>query len=242
MRCEPFYTRPIGLNMSITDGLFAGVMQGTDEAQASQVAASYGQAAVKNPRGVARAPDGADAIAASPYVSTPLREGHRPPVTDGAVAMVVVSGAWLNDHPDATPMARLSGIGWSLESYNLGADRLTAMQGLKTAFSDALKDADMKTAGDLDVIEIEAQTAYHDIATRKALDLSADQTVSPSGGPFAQNPYFCAGLISAAEAVLQVSGQAGPVQAGHVKTAAAIGFHGFAHQGNVTAIFEEIPA
>ena len=23
MRCEPFYTRPVGLNMAITDGLFA---------------------------------------------------------------------------------------------------------------------------------------------------------------------------------------------------------------------------
>lgn len=242
MRCEPFYTRPIGLNMSITDGLFAGAMDSASEAQASTVAASYGQAAAKNPRGIARDPIGADAIAVSPYVATPLREGHRPPVTDGAIAMVVVSGKWLNDHPKAKPLARLSGIGWCLESYQLGHDRMASMQGLKTAFSDALSDAGMAKAGDLDVIEIEAQTAYHDIATRQALALSSDQTISPSGGPFAQNPYFCAGLISAAEAVLQVAGQAGPVQAGQVKTAAAIGFHGFAHQGNIIAIFEEIPA
>ena len=242
MRCEPFYTRPIGLNMSISDGLFAAAMQGVDEADASKVAASYRQAAARNPRGVAAVPVAADAIAASPYVSTPLREGHRPPVTDGAVAMVVVSGAWLNDHPDARPLARLSGIGWCLESYQLGGDRLASMLGLKTAFGDAMKDAGLGNADELDVIEIEAQTAFHDIATRQALALSADQTVSPSGGPFAQNPYFCAGLVSAAEAVLQVAGKAGPVQAGRVKTAAAIGFHGFAHQGNVTAIFEEIPA
>ena len=46
---------------------------------------------------------------------------------------------------------------------------------------------------------LDCQTGYHAAAYRTALDgLDPAAIKSPSGGAFAQNPYFCAGLVNAA--------------------------------------------
>ncbi len=92
----------------------------------------------------------------------------------------------------------------------------------------------------LDLIEIDGQTGYHQAAFVRALASSAAVRISPSGGAFAQNPYFCAGLSNAAEAVLQVAGRAGPVQVPGARLGAGHGCHGFAQQGNAVAIFAAI--
>ena len=76
----------------------------------------------------------------------------------------------------------------------------------------------------------------------RALDINDESKISPSGGAFAQNPLVCTGLVGAVEAVLQVSGRAGPVQRAGVKRAAAHSTHGFAQQGNVVACFESVGA
>ncbi len=243
MRCDPFYTRPVGLNMSIADGLFAqaaGEAFGiTDDEVCAAVRDGYARAA-KNPRGLRRAVPSAREIGASPYVAAPLRRAHQAPLTDGAVAIVVASGRWLKDHPEARPIARLAGIGWRIDAYNLGARRLTAFESLKGSFAAALSMAGVKGIADLDLVELDSQTGYHDAAFRRALDIPNGFAVSPSGGPFAQNPYFCTGLVNAAEAILQVSGRAGAVQVEGARRAAAHGCHGFAQQGNAIAVFEGV--
>jgi acetyl-CoA acetyltransferase len=71
---------------------------------------------------------------------------------------------------------------------------------------------------------------------------AAEDTLSPSGGAFAQNPLFCTGPVNAAEAVLQVAGKAGPVQRKGVRRAAAHSCHGYAQQGNVVMVFESAGA
>jgi acetyl-CoA acetyltransferase len=88
------------------------------------------------------------------------------------------------------------------------------------------------------VIELESPTAYHEAAYTRAFGIQNEDGLSPSGGAFAQNPLFCTGLVNAAEAVLQVSGQAGAVQRPNVRWAAAHCCHGYAQQGNVVVVFE----
>ena len=103
MRCEPFYTRPIGLNMTIADGLFAKAIRhayGADEWRvAAAVMASYEHAAA-NPRGLRRPAPTLEDITRSPFVAAPLRRAHQAPLTDGAVAMVTASGRWLDRHAE----------------------------------------------------------------------------------------------------------------------------------------------
>jgi acetyl-CoA acetyltransferase len=82
MRCEPFFTRPIGLNMAISDGLFAQAVSaefgfGIDEPSEAVVAAY--QRASRNPRGMQRpVPERLD-VEASPFLATPLRRAHCAP-------------------------------------------------------------------------------------------------------------------------------------------------------------------
>jgi acetyl-CoA acetyltransferase len=241
MRCEPFYTRPVGLNMSIADGLFAqvvGAEHRIDEAGAAQAAvAAYGRAR-RNPRGLGATPPTAAEIERSPYVAAPLRRLHQAPITDGAVAMVLVSGGWLARRRHARPLARIAGLGTCTESYQLGRERLGGLAALRAAFGSAARMAGLDGARPLDVLELDNQTAYHEIAFAGALGEAKAGAVSPSGGCFAQNPYFCAGLVNAAEAVLQVSGRAGAVQVPQARRAAAHGCHGFAQQGHAVVVME----
>ena len=98
LRGEPFFTRPFGLNMTLADALFAQAVAGrfgiAPEEAASRVVAGYERAS-RNPRGVGRAIPTVAAIAGSEWEATPLRRGHRAPMTDGAVCMVLASGKWL---------------------------------------------------------------------------------------------------------------------------------------------------
>jgi acetyl-CoA acetyltransferase len=241
MRCEPFFTRPIGLNMAISDALFAQAVSaefgfGNDEPSEAVVRAY--QRASRNPRGMQRpVPERSD-IESSPFIATPLRRAHCAPLTDGAAVFALASGRWLARRPHIEPLARIAGLGWRTAGYSLGRERLAGMTGFRDAFQDAFGKAGVSGPGQLDVIELDSQTAYHALAFERSLPGANPQALSPSGGPFAQNPYFCAGLVNATEAVLQVSGQAGPVQVQGARRAAAHGMHGFAQQGNVVAIFE----
>ena len=203
------------------------------------VADAYRRAAA-NPRGVQRPLPDRDEIAATPYLATPLRAGQQAPVTDGAVAMVLAAPRWLAAQPDTKPLARLCGLGWAVDRYQLGADRLGALAGFRKAVDQAMAMAELDGIDALDVIEVDGQTGYHEVAFGRALGAAAAGKISPSGGAFAQNPYFCAGLSNAAEAVLQVAGRAGPVQLPGARRAAAHGCHGFAQQGNAVAIFAEV--
>jgi acetyl-CoA acetyltransferase len=240
MRCEPFYTRPVGLNMSVADGLFAQSVSEALQLRASaadQEVLGHYQRAAMNPRALARDLPCMDDIAQSPFVATPLRRAHQAPLTDGAVAIVLASEQWLARHPRAEPQARIAGLGWRSEGYDLGRTRLSGLSGFRGALCAALKRAGLANAGALDVIELDSQTGFHALAYKAALG-GTSAAVSPSGGPFAQNPYFCTGLVNVAEAVLQVSGSAGATQVRGARVAAAHGCHGFAQQGNAVAIFE----
>jgi len=241
MRCEPFYTRPIGLNMTITDGFFAqavGAEYGFDEFGADEAVQDSYRRAAQNPRGMRHTVPGVAAIATSPYVAAPLRQAHQAPMTDGAVAMVVASGAWLKRNSRARPLARVTGLGWRSEGYDLGRDRLAGLASFRGAIADSLDRAGLKDCSALDLIELDSQTGFHDLAYRAALGERTPEAISPSGGAFAQNPYFCTGLVNAAEAVLQLSDQAGPVQVAGARRAMAHGSHGFAQQGNVAVVLE----
>jgi acetyl-CoA acetyltransferase len=243
MRCDPFFTRPVGLNMSIADGLFAQSVSSkyaiAEPVVNAAVQSSY-KLAKNNDRGMRLPVPSLDEIERSPYVSVPLRKLQQAPVTDGGVSMVVCSGEWLSKHPDHRPLAKLTGMAWRIDEYQLGAERLSGLSGFKDTFRKATSMSGLKDSGQLDVVELDSQTAFHQVAYRHALDLPETCHVSPSGGPFAQNPYFCTGLVHAAEAVLQVSNRAGAVQVKGAKRAAAHGCHGFAQQGNAVAIFEGV--
>lgn len=243
LRGDPFYTRPFGINMAVSDALFAQAVAeefGIDSDEVCQrVVDNYARAAV-NPRGMQHPVPDALSVANSEIEAAPLRRMHRAPLTDGAVCLVMVSERWLRRHPGHKPLARVAGVGWATDSYRLDKVRLRSLRSARVAWKNASRMAKIDGPGDLDVFELESQTGYHEAAYVRAFGLAGRTAVSPSGGAFAQNPLFCTGLICAAEAVLQVSGRAGAVQRESIRWAAAHSCHGYAQQGNVVMIFERV--
>lgn len=245
MRAEPFYLRPIGINFAIADALFANASmqtRGTTEQAAAERVCLRLAAAANNPRAVKRALATSAEIAATPRLAHPLRSGHRAPVTDGAVAMVLASGDWVRAHPGHRPLARIAGAAWQVDRYQLDAERLSGLKVFEGALRDVLARAGIGSVDELDLIELEAQSAWVDLALTEAMKAASRVPVSPSGGAWAQNPYFCAGLVNAAEAVLQVSGRAGAHQVAGARRALAHGTSGFAQQTHGFVVMEGVPA
>jgi acetyl-CoA acetyltransferase len=104
----------------------------------------------------------------------------------------------------------------------------------------ASRQANVRSAQTLGAIEADCQTAYQALAYAAALGLDGAASFCPSGSAFAQNPYFCTGLINLIEAIEQVRAAAGATQQSQASFAAAHGQHGFAQQGNVVAVVERV--
>ena len=243
MRAEPFCLRPIGLNFAIADALFASAMAHshgmTEQAAAERVCLRLA-AAAKNPRAVVRSlPTPAD-IHATPLIAYPLRSGHRAPVTDGAVAMVLASADWVRANPGRRPLARIAGAAWQVDRFQLDTERLSGLRVFDTALHDVLSRAGLGSVDELDLVELEAQSAWVDLALVQALHAAGHVSISPSGGTWAQNPYFCTGLVNAAEAVLQVSSRAGSHQVHGARRALAHGTSGFAQQTHGFVVMERV--
>ncbi len=239
-RAEPFFTRPLGLDRIICDALFAqavSTVMGVTEAEvARRVAQAYSRAA-RNPRGMLHPVPTPAEVGESPYLSTPLRAAQCAPLTDGAVSMVIASEAFLRENRAIKPIARVAGVGWATDSYRLDHDRLGSLRSARIAWQNALEQAAVDESA-MGAVELDTQTGYHEAAYVRAFGLRDDEAVSPAGGPFAQNPFFCSGLVHATEAVRQVAGKAGPVQRPGTRWAAAHACHGYAQQGNVVMVFE----
>jgi acetyl-CoA acetyltransferase len=245
MRAEPFMLRPMGLNRAVTDGLFAQAVaqqHGVSEADVDARVQQRKDTARNNPRRASGDGKNTDAGQPAGYVAYPLSGRQRAPVTDGAAALVLVSEQWLEQHPQARPIARISGSAWGVESYRLDAQRLGSLAVFKQTLAQAIARSELTSAADLDAIELEAQDGWYDLAFEKAAAAPSKVAVSPSGGAWAQNPFFCTGLVNAVEAALQVSGRAGGVQVKDAKHVAAHGTHGFAQQGHAIVIMERVAA
>ena len=243
LRGDPFFTRPLAIGALETDALFAQAVSEeygiTEDEVGRRVVLAYARAA-RNARGMRHREPTLVEVKSSSYEATPLRSAQRAPLTDGAESMVLASDRFLKANPDCKPLARVAGAGWATDSYRISATRLRSMESARTAWHSALSQAGLSAAKDLDVIELECQTGYHEAAYVRAFGITDESVISPSGGAFAQNPLFCTGLVNAAEAVLQVSGTAGGVQRPNARWAAAHSCHGYAQQGNVVVMFEAI--
>ena len=246
MQAEPFALRPVGMNAVIAAGLQAGALQQTLGLQEPEVAECVVQRQTQaqlNPRGLRRSPLSVSEIAQSPAAAWPLRQGHQATATDGCVAFVVASGDWLAQHPHHRPMARLVGMWSAIDHYALGAERLGSMSIFDSCVASVLDRSGHGRGVKVDVFEYEAQNAWQDLAMqRHASQLCQVQNFNPSGGVWAQNPIFCTGLVNAAEAVLQVAGEAGSVQVPEARFALAHGSHGYAQQGHTLVAFERVEA
>ena len=194
----------------------------------------------------------ADKVAGSGYLYEPLRELHCYPPTDGGCVMLLASekrAKELSDKP-----VWVLGIGRSTDNYYIGDRDLSSSVSASEAANRAYEMAGIKDpVKELDFAEISSLFAHQEPLLAEAMGLmekgkaaeaykSGDNAIAgkfpinPSGGPLGGHPISSTGLMRAAEAVLQLRGEAGEYQVEKAGVALAHGQDGLCAQQNVVAI------
>lgn len=247
---EPFYTRPVGLDFCAAAGLQAqayGAKSGITDRQLAEIVVRARENAAKNPHTKSLEKVTADQVIASPMLADPIRELHAYPVSDGAVGIIIAAEEFAKKITDKPVW--ITGVGNCMDSFFLGDRDLTSNFALKKAAARAYTRAGIgnpKSAFDL--IEVSDQYAYQlpmwieglglcDEGKGTAL-LDGKMSINPSGGMLSGNPLILGGLVRAAEAALQLRGEAGDRQAGIPKKALAHGVMGPAGQFHSVVILE----
>jgi acetyl-CoA C-acetyltransferase len=254
MAFEPFYTRPVGLDFCAAAGLQAqayAARSGISDEQLAEVVVRTRENAARNPLTPEVAKVTRNEVLSSPMLVDPIRELHAYPVSDGAVGMILAAEERAKDFTD-TPVW-IKGVGNCMDSFFLGDRDLASNFALKKAAALAYKRAgitDPRAA--FDVIELSDQYAYQQPMWAEGLGICEDGggpawidangpdrcNVNHSGGLLAGNPLILGGLVRAAEAALQLMGQAGERQVPDARTALAHGVMGPAGQFHTVVVLE----
>jgi acetyl-CoA C-acetyltransferase len=225
--CEPFFTRPLGL-----DGLAAAALQartymhrhGVGEEAPAGVVVKNRAAGELNPYAQLRQAVTLDEVMSSARAVSPIRELECSPVTDGACAVVMAQG----DVAKAlqVPSAWVSGLGHCSDAYSLGTRDLHKAVAASRAAAEAYSMAGISDPlAELDAIELCEFYAYQELMLYEALGLCGDgdgadllasgvtmplgkTPVNVSGGVLCANPLVATGLVRLAEVSAQVTGRA----------------------------------
>ncbi len=239
---DPLFVRPLGQSHLVSLSMQAGAYQESydvSEAAVARVVVKNRAAGASNPGAHLRAPVAADEVLRSAWVCYPLRSLHCPPQSVGGVALILASeeaARRITDRP-----VWITGIGWAIDSYDLGSKDLTRLGSLAAAAWRAYGMAGIRNAGEeVDLVELHDITPFHELMAYEALGLAGEGAaarlveegvtekggrvpVNLSGGVLCTNPYGAAGLLRAAEAALQLRGEAGERQVTGARRALAHG-------------------
>jgi acetyl-CoA acetyltransferase len=197
---DPYYLAPLGVDPVSLAALQARVLldrgKATERDFAEVVVRSRGQA-LDNPNAQVRGASKVDELLAEPYVRAPLRRHDLPPISDGAVAVVLARGDRARSLC-ARP-AWIRGLDHRIEVHQPGMRDLAASSSTTLAARKAGYDG-----GPLDVAELSATFSPQELILREALGLPADTSVNPSGGPLAANPVMATGLIRIVEVARRI--------------------------------------
>jgi acetyl-CoA C-acetyltransferase len=225
---DPFYCRPMGLDYLNAAGLQAMAYMrksGLTQEQMAEIVVRCRKKAARNPNANATEKLEAGKVMASPMVCKPLRSLHIYPVSDGAVAFLLASEERAKEFTDKPVW--ITGFGSCMDSYFMGDRDLTSNFALKKAARRAydragIKDPQKGTA----MVELMDCYAYQQPMWLEGLGFCDDGegpafidkggadrfNVNLSGGMLAGNPLIIGGLYRAAEAVVQLKGEAGKRQ------------------------------
>jgi acetyl-CoA C-acetyltransferase len=254
MGFDPFYGRPVGLDYLNSAALQARAYMtksGLTDKHLAGIVARARLCAAKNPYANAREALEEGKVLASPMICDPIRKLHVYPVSDGAVGMLLASKERAGEFTDKPVW--ITGFANCMDSYFFGDRDLVSNFALKKAAERAYKKAginDPKKA--IDVVEVMDAYAYQQPMWMEGLGFCeegqggrfideggpGEYKVNLSGGMLAGNPVIISGLYRAAEAVLQLRGEAGDHQVPDAKSAVAHSTTGAAGQFHSVLILE----
>jgi acetyl-CoA C-acetyltransferase len=258
LQFEPFFSRAIGLSGPAALALEASrylALSGASEEDGARVLVKNRLNGASNPHCEHKQKISMEEAMSANYIATPLRRGWLPPLTDGACALVLTGerrARELRKNP-----AYVSGLGWSIGEYFGGDRELGRLQAARTAAELAYRMAAIRNpAEEVDGVELSDVTPFHELMLYEALGLCAPGEgkeflrsgaserhgrlpVNRSGGLLCANLPVAGSLVRAAEAALQVMGEAGPHQSEKIERTLAQGFTGPFSQGSCCVIFSK---
>ena len=200
-------------------GLDAGLWT---EKEMAEVAVRSRAAARDNPGAQIAGEFAAADLLAAPYVADPLRAHDCAPVSDGAAVAILAAGDRARELC-ARP-AWITGFEHRVDSAVLGARDLTAAPSATAA-------AQAAGANGIDTAELHAPFTHQELLLRRAVGLSGETRVNPSGGALCGNPMFAAGLA-------RIGLAAGEIMAGRADRALGHATSGPALQQNLVCVME----
>ncbi|HUE58278.1 MAG TPA: thiolase domain-containing protein [Acidimicrobiales bacterium] len=197
---DPYYLAPLGLDPVSLAGIQARAILDSGKAserEFAEVVAASRRNAKSNPNAQLSGDFDVDALLAEPYFRSPLRKHDLPPISDGAVAVVLARGdraRQLSERP-----AWITGIDHRVEPHLPGLRDITSSSSTTLAARKAGYDG-----GPLDVVEISSTFSPQEIVLRNGLGLEPSVNINPSGGPLAGNPVMAVGLVRIVEAAARI--------------------------------------
>ena len=197
---DPYYLAPLALDPVSLAGIQARAILDSGKAterEFAEVVAASRRNAKSNPNAQLSGDFDVDALLSEPYFRPPLRKHDLPPISDGAVAVVLARGdraRQLSDRP-----AWITGIDHRIEPHLPGLRDITSSSSTTLAARKAGYDG-----GPLDVVEVSSTFSPQEIVIRNALGLEPAAQVNRSGGPLAGNPVMAVGLIRIVEAAARI--------------------------------------
>lgn len=251
---DPFYGRAVGLDYLNAAGLQANAYMrksGLTDDHLAEIVVRSRRYAAKNPYANAQEIVEKGKVKASPMLCDPIRQLHAYPVSDGAVGLLLASEERAKEFTDKPVW--ITGFANCMDAFFFGDRDLTSNFALKKAAARAYAKAgiaDPKKA--IDLVEVMDGYAYQQPLWLEGLgfcengkgarfidDGGPEQfNVNRSGGMLAGDPMIISGLYRAVNAVLQLRGDAGDMQASDVKRAVAHSTNGPAGQFHSVLILE----
>ncbi len=204
LQMDPYYLATLGADPLTLAALQArAVLDAGDatERDFAEAAARSRKRAEANPYAQVKGSADPDALLSEAYVRNPLRRSDLPPITDGAVAVVLATEEKASRLAAAGGFnpAWITGIDHRIEPHYPGVRDLTASPSTRKAAEVAgLAD------GPIEVAELSAQFSPQEGILTRALGLDSGTEINPSGGALAANPIMATGLVRIAEAARQI--------------------------------------
>jgi acetyl-CoA acetyltransferase len=197
---DPYYLAPLGLDPVSFAGIQARSLLDSGKATErdfAEVVSASRRNAKSNPNAQLSGDVDAEKLLAEPHFRAPLRKHDLPPISDGAVAVVMARGDRARQL--AKRPAWITGMDHRIEPQLPGLRDITSSPSTTLAARKAGYDG-----GPLDVIEVSSTFSPQEVILRSALGLDGAANINPSGGPLAGNPVMAVGLVRVVEAASRI--------------------------------------
>lgn len=256
MMCDPFLLRPLGLETNAAAALQCRVYAeryGVDEKAIAAVAVKNRRHGSLNDSTQLREAVSLEDVLQSAMLTSPIHSLEAPPVSDGAVAVVLAVEDFALK--SAKRSAWIEGVGFSQDHYYPGNKDLATSASAKAAAAMAYREAGIADPlKQLDLAEISECYAFYELLLTEALGFCApgeggklladgiteregSLPVNVSGGALCANPVMSTGLLRVIECCKQLTGEAGRHQLDRaLKRTLAHGASGLFLQSNIAFV------